>query len=174
MISLSIPAVLAAAVLSPSTEGTPVAESGWTVHNQFQLPAMSANHVVGGLGFGLALERGSFALNAEAQILFVSICDQSCGPAYAGGVGFSAAPSRWGDVTLHLALLAEYFVQPRLHQEVPALSPRAGLRWLSGGSGVSLDAALSFAAATNFEADGFAKNRVLSWAMPELIMGFWF
>ncbi len=174
MISFSFPTLLAAALLSQSTEGPTIAVSPWTVRNQLQLPAMTANHVVGGVGVGVALERGIFALDAEGQILFVAICDQACGPAYAGGVGVSATPGHWGNVTSHLAVLAEYFVHPGLHQEVPALSPRAGVRWLSGGTGVSLDAALTFAAADNFEADGFAKNKILSWAMPELIMGFWF
>jgi hypothetical protein len=174
MIHAALPVVLAAALLSQAAESPTTAESRWTVHDQFQLPAMSANHVVGGVGFGAALEEGTFALDAEGQILFVAICDQSCGPAYAVGVGVSATPGRWRDVTPHLALLGEYFMHPGLHQYFPALSPRAGLRWLFGGTGVSLDAALTLATADNFQADGFARNKVLSWAMPELIMGFWF
>ena len=174
MIPAALPAVVAAALLSQSVESPTIAGSGWTVREQLQLPVMSANHVVGGIGFGVAFERGVFALDAEGQILFVAICDQSCGPAYAGGVGVSATPGRWGNVTPRLAVLAEYLVHPGLHQEVPALSPRAGVRWLSGGTGVSLDAALTFAAADNFQGDGFAKNKLLSWAMPELIMVFWF
>jgi hypothetical protein len=122
----------------------------------------------------VAVERGIIAFDAEGQILFVAICDQSCGPAYAGGLGVWATPARWGDVTPHLALLAEYFFHPGLHQQFPALGTRAGLRWLSGGTGVSLDAALTFAADDNFTFAGFAKNKVLSWAMPELILGVWF
>jgi hypothetical protein len=174
MTYLCFPVVLATALLSQSVESPTITQSRWTVHEQLQVPVMSANHVVGGLGFGVAFERGILAFDAEGQLLFVAICDQSCGPAYAGGVGVSATPRRWGDVTPHLALLAEYFVHPGLHQEVPALSPRAGLRWLSGGTGVSLDAALTFAAADNFETGGFAQNKVLAWAMPELIIGLWF
>jgi hypothetical protein len=174
MIALAFPAVLAAALLSQSVESPTITQSRWTVHEELQLPVMSANHAVGGLGFGVALERGIFALDGEGQILFVAICDQSCGPAYAGGLGVSARPGRWGEVTPRLALLAEYFVHPGLHQDAVGLSTRAGLRWLSNGTGVSLDAALTFTAADNFEIGGFARNKVLSWAIPELMMGFWF
>ena len=174
MIPLVLPLLLGAAVLSQPAESPTIGKSPWTVREQLQLPVMSANHVVGGFGFGVSLERGIFALDGEGQFLFVAICDQSCGPAYAGGIGVSATPGRWGDVTPRLGLLAEYFVHPGLHQEAPALSARAGLRWLSGGTGISLDAALTFAAADNFEIGGFAKNKLLAWAMPELIMSFWF
>lgn len=175
MIALHLAAVLA--VVTAQTASDPaVIESHWTLHGQFQLPAMAANHVVGGAGLAADLERGVFALDAEAQVFFVTICEDytSCGPAYAGGIGVSATPGRWGEVTSHLSLLAEYFVHPGLHQSLPVLSPRAGLRWLSGGAGVSLDAGLALAAPNNFELNGFAYNKFLSWAMPELLMGLWF
>ena len=149
-------------------------EMPWTVHEQLQVPAMTADHVVGGLGFGVAVERGVFGLNAEAQILPVVVCDSSCGPAYAGGIGISATPGRWRDMSPHFALMAEYFAHPSLHQYFPAISPRAGVRWLSGGTEVSLDAGLSFAASGNFDAGGFARNKVFTWAMPGMVMGFWF
>ncbi len=174
MISLALPLLLGAAVLAQPAESPTIAESRWTVHEQLQLPVMSANHAVGGVGFGVALERGIFAVDAEGQFLFVAICNQSCGPAYAGGVGVSARPGRWGDVTPRFAVLAEYFTHPGVHQDFPALSTRAGLRWLSGGTGISLDAVLTFGAADDFDIGGFAKNKLLAWAMPELIMGFWF
>lgn len=74
----------------------------------------------------------------------------------------------------HFALMAEYFAHPSLHQYFPAISPRAGVRWLSGGTEVSLDAGLSFAASGNFDAGGFARNKVFTWAMPGMVMGFWF
>jgi len=167
-------AVIAVTATAPTGSSPTVAESGWAVHDQFQMPAMAANHVVGGAGLGLAIEKGAFAIDAEAQILFVAICEASCGPAYAGGVGVSAMLRRWTSVTTHVSLLARYFAQPSLHQYVPALSPRAGLRWLSGTTGVSLDAGLTLAMADNFDPGGFARNKVLSWAMPELIMGIWF
>ncbi|HVV48362.1 MAG TPA: hypothetical protein VHO06_01765 [Polyangia bacterium] len=174
MIPLHLVAPLLLVTAQAAAEPPPVASSPWTVRDQLQLPAMAANHVVGGVGGGVELQKGVFALDAEAQILFVAICDSSCGPAYAGGVGVSATPGRWGDVTSHLSLLAEYFVHPGLHQSLPALSPRAGLRWLSGGTGVSLDAGLTLTAAGNFDAGGFARNKVLGWAMPALVMGIWF
>jgi len=174
MIALHLAAMLAV-VTAQTAPGPAVTTSPWTAHGQFQLPAMAANHVVGGAGLGVDLERGIFAIDAEAQILFVTICDDSpCVAAYAGGIGLSATPGRWGNVTSHLSLLAEYFVHPGLHQSLPALSPRAGVRWLSRGTGVSLDAALTLATADNFGINGFAQNKFLSWAMPGLLMGIWF
>ena len=168
------PAALAAALIAQAAAEPAVVESRWTVHDQLQMPAIAAAHVVGGVGLGAELQRGVVALEAEAQVLFVAICDNPCGPAYAGGVGVSATPGRWRDVTSHLSLLAKYFVQPSLHQSTPALSPRAGFRWLSGRSGVSLDAGVTLARGHSFEPGGFARNKVLSWAMPELVMGIWF
>jgi hypothetical protein len=162
------------AAVSQTTSITAGGETPVSVRGQVQVPAMTANHVVGGLGLGVSVERGLFALDAEAQILPVVICDGSCGPAYAGGIGVSAMPGRWRDVTPRFSLMAEYFAHPSLHQHFLALSPRVGVRWLSGGTGVSLDAGLSFAAADNFETSGFARNKVFSWAMPELVMGLWF
>jgi hypothetical protein len=175
MIALPLLAALAVMPAPVATDPT-VTESRWTLHGQLQLPVMAANHVVGGIGFGTEVQRGLLALGAEAQILFVTICDDyaSCGPAYEGGIGASAMPGQWGDVTSHLSLLAEYFVHPGLHQSFLGLSPRAGLRWLSGGTGFSLDAALTLASADNFATNGFAWNKVLSWAMPELLLGIWF
>jgi len=173
MIPIPFVAMLAVVAAQPAPEPDAV-ESPWILRGQFQLPAMAANHVVGGAGLGATLEKGIFAFDAEAQVLFVAICDYSCGSAYAGGLGVSATPGRLGDVTSHLSLLAEYFVHPGLHQSLAALSPRAGLRWLSRGTGVSLDAALTLAAPDNFQNTGFAQNKFLSWAMPELLMGLWF
>jgi hypothetical protein len=173
VIAPSVVAALAALVAQTATI-TATGETSWTVREQLQVPAMTADHVVGGLGFGVAVEQGVFGFNAEAQILPVVICDSSCGPAYAAGVGISATPGKWRDMSPHVALMAEYFAHPSLHQYFPAISPRAGVRWLSGGTGVSLDAALSFAAASNFDVGGFAQNKVVSWAMPELVMAFWF
>lgn len=167
-----IVALAAAAAQAGTTTAPP--ESPWTVREQLQIPAMTANHVVGGLGFGVALQKGMMALDAEAQVLPVVICDSSCGPAYAAGVGVSAMPGRGREVTPRFALLVQYFTHPGLHQSFPAISPRAGVRWLSGNTGVSLDAVLSFAAHDNFETGGFAHNKVFSWAMPGLVMGIWF
>ncbi len=166
--------IVALAAAATQTPATPTAESPWTVREQLQIPAMTANHVVGGLGFGVAFEKGPWALDAEAQVLPVVICDSSCGSAYAAGVGVSATPARWRDVTSRLALMVEYFAHPGLSQSFWAISPRAGVRWLSGSTGVSLDAVLSFAARDNFEVGGFAHNKVCSWAMPGLVMGIWF
>ena len=163
-----------AALLGQTATITASGATSWMVREQLQVPAMAANHVVGGLGFGVAVERGVFGLDAEAQILPVVVCDSSCGPAYAAGVGISATPGTWRDVSPRFALMAEYFAHPSLRQHFPAISPRAGVRWLSGGTGVSLDAALSFAASNNFDLGGFAQNKVVSWAMPELVMSFWF
>jgi hypothetical protein len=172
---ITSPVVLAlASMVAQATTITASSEMPWTVYEEVQVPAMTANHVVGGLGFGVAFERGVFGLNAEAQLLPVVVCDDSCGPAYAGGIGISATPGRWRDVSGHFALMAEYFAHPSLHQYVPAISPRAGVRWLSGGTGVSLDVGLSFAAADTFDTSGFAHNKVFSWAMPEMVMAFWF
>ena len=164
----------AAQTTTPATNTTTAAESSWTLREQLQIPAMTANHVVGGLGFGLALEKGPLGFEAQAQILPVVICDSSCGSAYAAGLGISATPGGWREVTPRFAVLVEYFAHPGLHQSFTAISPRAGLRWLSGSTGVSLDAVLSFAAADNFETGGFAHNKVFSWAMPGLVMGIWF
>ena len=164
----------AAQTATPATNTTPAAENPWKVREQLQIPAMTANHVVGGLGFGLALEKGPLGFEAQAQILPVVICDSSCGSAYAAGLGISATPGGWREVTPRFAVLVEYFAHPGLHQSFTAISPRAGLRWLSGSTGVSLDAVLSFAAADNFETGGFAHNKVFSWAMPGLVMGIWF
>jgi len=161
-------------VVAQDTTITAGGETPWALHGQVQVPAMTANHVVGGLGFGIAVERGVFAIDAEAQLLPVVVCDSSCGPAYAGGIGISATPGSSRDVSPHFALMAEYFAHPSLHQSFPAISPRAGVRWLSDGTGVSLDVGLSFAAADNFDPSGFARNKVFSWAMPEMVMGFWF
>ena len=172
---IALPLLLALApVVAQAATITGGSEMPWTVHEQLQVPAMTADHVVGGLGFGVAFERGAFGLDAEAQLLPVVVCDTSCGPAYAGGVGISATPGRWRDVSPHFALMAEYFAHPSFHQYFPAISPRAGVRWLSGGTGVSLDAGLSFAASDNFDASGFARNKIVSWAMPGMVMGFWF
>ena len=172
---IASPLVLAlASVVAQTTTITASSATPWTLREQLQVPAMTANHVVGGLGFGIAVERGEFAFDAEAQLLPVVVCDSSCGSAYAGGIGISATPGGSRDMRPHFALIAEYFAHPSFHQYFPAISPRAGVRWLSGGTGVSLDAALSFAAADNFDASGFARNKVFSWAMPELVMGFWF
>ena len=169
------PLVVALTALVAQTAAiTASRETSWTVHEQLQVPAMTANHVVGGLGFGASVEKGVFGFDAEAQILPVVICDSSCGPAYAAGIGISARPGRWRDMSPHVGLMAEYFAHPSLHQYFPAISPRAGVRWLSGGTGVSLDAALSFAAAGNFDVGGFAHNKVVSWAMPGAVMAFWF
>ena len=173
MIPWQLPAIVVA--LTAQTAAAPVVvKPAWTFHEEIQVPTMAANHVVGGAGVGVEAQRGIFALAAEGQLLFVDICDNSCGTAYAGGVGVSATPGRWGEVTSHLSLLVEYFVHPGLHQSVPALSPRAGLRWFSGGTGVSLDAGLTLAAPSNFEGSGFTRNKVLSWAMPEVLVGLWF
>jgi len=166
--------VALAALLAQTATVTASGATSFTVREQLQVPAMTANHVVGGLGFGVAVERGVVGLNAEAQILPVVICDSSCGPAYAAGVGISATPGTWRDLTPRFALMAEYFAHPSLHQSFLAISPRAGVRWLSGPTGVSLDATLSFAAGDNFETGGFARNKVFSWAMPGLVMAFWF
>lgn len=174
MIPLPLLAPLAFLTAQVATNPT-VVESRWTLHEQLQLPAVAANHAVGGVGFGTELQKGIFAFDAEAQMFFVTICDDySCGPAYEGAFGVSATPGHWHGVTSHLSLLAEYFVHPTFHQSVPALSTRAGFRWFSGGTGVSLDAGLTLAAADNFELDGFARNKFLAWAMPEMVMGFWF
>ena len=173
MIALPLAVALTALVAQTATL-TASRETSWMVREQLQVPAMTANHVVGGLGFGASVEKGVFGLEAEAQILPVVVCDSACGPAYAAGIGISATPGRWRDTSPRVALMAEYFAHPSLHQHFPAISPRAGLRWLSGGTGVSLDAGLSFAAAGNFDVGGFAHNKVVSWAMPEAVMAFWF
>ena len=168
---------LAAAATQPATtttNTTPAPESAWTMREELQIPAMTANHVVGGLGFGVAFEKGPVGLVAEGQVLPVVICDTACGSAYAAGLGVSATPVSSRDVTPRFALLVEYFAHPGLHQSFAAISPRAGVRWLSGSTGVSLDAVLSFAASENFETGGFAHNKVFSWAMPGLVMGVWF
>ena len=93
---------LAAAAAQPATtttNTTPVPESAWTVREQLQIPAMTANHVVGGLGFGVAFEKGPVALEAEGQVLPVVICDSSCGSAYAAGVGVPPRPSAAGPLS---------------------------------------------------------------------------
>ena len=59
----------AAQTTTPATNTTTAAESPWTLREQLQIPAMTANHVVGGLGFGLALEKGPVGLEAQARIL---------------------------------------------------------------------------------------------------------
>jgi len=79
-----------------------------------------------------------------------------------------------GRFTPRVSLLAEYFDHPAMHQSLPAIGARAGLRWLSDGTGLSLDAGLTFAQPSSFEMDGFARNKVLRWAVPELLMGIWF
>jgi hypothetical protein len=167
-------AAAAAQTATTTTSTTAATESSWTLREQLQIPAMTANHVVGGLGFGVGFEKGPLALEAEGQVLPVVICDSSCGAAYAAGLGLSVMPGSGREVTPRFALMVEYFAHPGLHQSFPAISPRAGVRWLSGSTGVSLDAVLSFAAHGNFETGGFAHNKVLSWAMPGLVMGIWF
>jgi len=87
MIGLSFSAILAAAIAAQTTEDGAASGSRWTVRDQIQIPAMTANHVVGGIGAGVTLERGLFAFDGEGQILFVTTCDTNCGPAYAGAVG---------------------------------------------------------------------------------------
>ena len=174
MIPWQIPTILAALAAQTAAPGPAGVQSPWIIREELQVPTLAANHVVGGAGVGVEAQRGVFALDAEAQLLFVAICDNACGSGYAAGLGISVTPGHWGDVASHLSLLAEYFVQPVLHQSLPALSPRAGFRWFSGGTGLSLDAGLTLATANNFQGSGFARNKLLGWAMPEVLMGLWF
>ena len=159
---------------SSATASPADSTSLWQVRGELEVPAMLADHVVGGIGFGLTAERGVWGVGAEAQLLQVVVCDNACGPAYAGGLDVSVTPGSWGEVTSHVSLLVQYYAQPGLHQYVPAIGPRIGVRSISSGTGVSLDAGISFAAADNFDPNGFAKNKALGWGIPELTLGFWF
>jgi hypothetical protein len=171
-----VTAAAVALALSSAVLAAPAADvsSGWTLRGQTQLPAMLSNHVIGGIGFGANLERGSFGVAAEAQLLPVVSCDATCGAAWAVGGGVSATPGRWRDATAHLAVLLDYYDHPGLNQQAAMLSARAGFRWLQGASGVSLDATLGFATSDVFTIGGFGHNRALTWAMPGLLCGIWF
>jgi hypothetical protein len=173
-VALAVAVALEGAV--PAAPAAEISEGAhWTIRGQTQLPAMLSNHVIGGIGFGANLERGSFGLAAEAQLLPVVACDASCGAAWALGAGITGTPGRWGDVTSHLALLFDFYDHPGLHEQVGILSARAGFRWLqAGATGVSLDATLGFATSDVFAASGFGHNRALTWAMPGLLFGVWF
>jgi hypothetical protein len=138
------------------------------------MPVVAANHAVGGFGLAVAGEKGLWAVTAEAQILPIDVCDNSCGIAYSAGVGLALQPRLGREISGHLELLGRYYAQPSLHQYVPAFGPRVGLRWPDQGAAVSLDAGISFAAAQNFNGGGFAKNKVLGWAIPEVVIGLWF
>lgn len=146
----------------------------WTLRAEGQLPVIAANHAVGGFGFGFAAENGRWAINGEAQILPIVVCDSACGNAYAAGVGSSVSSRSWRGLSSHLELLLQYYAHPGLHQYVPALGPRIGLRWPEHGTAISLDAGVSLVARRNFDSDGFARNKVLGWGIPELILGLWF
>ncbi len=136
---------------------------------------MATKDVIGGLGFGLNAERGIWALGAEAQILPVVACDTACGGAYEGGLSVSLMPGSWRGLTARFGLALQYYGQPGLHQYVPAVGPRIGLRWLQHEfAGISLDAGVSFVAASDLDPNGFARNKIIGWGIPELILGIWF
>jgi len=168
-VALALSGVMLAAPVAEVSQG-----SSWTVRGQTQLPAMLSNHVIGGIGFGANLERGSLGVAAEAQLLPVVACDATCGAAWAVGAGITATPGNWRDVTSHLALVLDFYDHPGLGQQAAMLSARAGFRWLQDGSGVSLDGTLAFATSDTFAANGFGHNRALTWAMPGLLFGVWF
>ena len=73
---IASPLVLAlVSVVAQTTTSMESSQTPWTVRGQLQVPAMTANHVVGGLGGGISVERGVFALDAEAQLLPVVVCE---------------------------------------------------------------------------------------------------
>jgi len=57
---------LAAVVAQPPTI-TAGGETTWTVHEQLQVPAMTANQVVGGLGFAVAPEREAWSGSGSSR-----------------------------------------------------------------------------------------------------------
>lgn len=121
----------------------------------------------------VAGENGPWAIGGEAQFLAIVVCDSPCGSAYEAGAGVAFQPALGRGLRAHFELLARVYAHPALHQYVPALGPRVGLRWPDHGSAVSFDVGVSFAAARNFDEGGFARNKVLGWGIPEVALGLW-
>ena len=171
LVAVLLAHVGSAALAEPPPAAAPVA---WTVRAQGQLPVLAANHAVGGFGLGVGVERGSFALEAEGQIYPIEVCDTSCGTAYGAGLGLALQPRLLRAVTTRFGVMLQHFSQSDLHQSLNAIGPRVGVRWPEVGTAVSLDAGVAVAGSSNFGPDGFAKNKLLGWGMPQLILGLWF
>jgi hypothetical protein len=152
----------------------PEPEAAWAIRGQGQLPVIAADHAVGGFGLALDLEKGMWAIGAEAQVLPIVVCDGSCGTAYSAGVGLSLQPELGRGVRAHFELMARYYAHPSLHQYVPAIGPRVGVRWPDHGTAVSFDIGVSFAASRNFDSGAFAQNKLIDWGIPEAVLGLWF
>jgi len=167
-----VAALLGAALISGAPPEVP--PDAWRFRPEGQLPVIAANHAVGGFGLGLGIERGFLALELEAQIFPIEVCDLSCGMAYGAGLGLSAHRRIAEEVSARAAVFLRGFTQPTLHEEMLAVEPRVGLRSVNAGTGLSLDAGVAFASSSNFEIGGFARNKILSWGMPELVLGLWF
>jgi hypothetical protein len=166
--------VMTVAAMDSRVVAAAESEPSWTIRGQGQLPVISAKHAVGGFGVAVVSEKNRWAARIEAQILPIVVCDRDCGNAYAAGVGVAFQPDLGRGVSSHLELMARYYAYPALHQYVPVWGPRVGLRWPDQGTAFSLDAGVSFATARNFGPDGFAKNKVIGWGIPELMLGLWF
>ena len=170
VLALFVELPAARAFATPEPEPVPA----WAIRAQGQLPVVAANHAVGGFGLAVAAERGPWAIAAEAQVLPIVVCDDSCGAAYTAGLGVALQPLLGRGVRGHLELLARYYAHPSLNQSFPAFGPRIGLRWPDHGNAVSLDVGVSFAASRNFDSGAFAQNKLIGWGMPEAILGIWF
>jgi hypothetical protein len=167
---VQLPATRSFAAPAPAPEP----ETTWAIRGQGQLPVIAADHAVGGFGVALAAEKGLWAIAAEVQVLPIVVCDDSCGTAYATGLGVALQPHLGRGVSGHVELLARYYAHPSLHQYFPAFGPRIGVRWPDHGSAVSLDVGVSFAASRNFDEGAFAHNKLIAWGMPEAVLGLWF
>jgi hypothetical protein len=148
--------------------------TAWRLRASGQLPVIAASHVVGGFGLGLDVEKGLFAIAAEAQVLPIDVCDSPCGLAYGAGVGLALQPRIGQAVDARVGVMLQRYAQPGLHQDLTAIGPRVGVRWQEQGGALSLDGEVAFASSGSFGANGFARNNVLPWGMPELILAFWF
>jgi hypothetical protein len=172
--SLTLSLAIACPTARARGDEAPQAALAWTLHEQGQLVVVATNNAVAGVGFAISGEKGLWAAGAEAQILPVVICDDSCGYAYSAGLGVAAQPALGHGLKAHLELVARYYLHPHLHQYVPAIGPRVGLRWPDHRVAVSLDIGISFAAAHNFDLGAFGDNKIVGWGIPELILGLWF
>jgi hypothetical protein len=172
----SVAAFLLASLGTAAVAATPPEDppAEWVVRPQGQLPVLAANHAVGGFGLAVGVEKALFAFQAEGQIYPIEVCDNPCGTAYAAGVGVALQPRLLQTVATRFGVMLQYFSQSDLHQSFTAIGPRVGARWPEVGTAVSLDVGVAIAGSSNFGPDGFARNKLLGWGMPQVILGIWF
>ena len=153
--------------------GTPPAHD-WRVVALLGTTAVETNNVLLApiaIGGGMLVERWWLGIEGAVHVDAATVCDMSCGPLWIFDMAPRATLAPGASWSPYLAARFQITSSER-HGVVPALGPRAGLRYRGTRLGFYLEGGPSFVSSRDGELGGFTASR-RSW-FPQVSTGVTF